>query len=78
MIADDSPFGELKINLFVFTAKMADKKTPPGGERFRGGVKKGAGILRMETIVPRQLLNFMSKHHAKVLALAIFPCEPLI
>ena len=41
-------------------AKTADKKTPPGGERFRGGAKKGAGILRMETIVPRQLLNFLA------------------
>ena len=57
MIADDNLFGELKINPCALMAKMADKKTPPGGERFRGGVKKGAGILRMETIVPRQLLK---------------------
>jgi len=72
MIADDRLFGELKINQFVFMAKMADKKTPPGGESFRGGVKKGAGILRMETVVPRQLLKFMSNHRAKVRVSAVF------
>jgi len=66
MIADGSPFGELKIAQFVLMAKMADKKTPPGGERFRGGAKKGAGILRMETIVPRQLLKIISNHRAKM------------
>jgi hypothetical protein len=50
-----------------------NKKTPPGGERFRGGANKGTGILRMESIVPRQLVNFMSNHHAKVAIFSMFP-----
>ena len=65
MIADDSIFGERKIN-HSFTADYADKKTPPGGERFRGGANKGTGILRMETFVPRQLVKIISNIRAKV------------
>lgn len=49
----------------MFLAAPADKKTPPGGERFRGGANKGTEILGMETVVPRQLVNFTSKFHAK-------------
>jgi hypothetical protein len=46
-------------------AVQSDKKTPPGGERFRGGANKGTGILGMETFVPRQLVKYISKHYAK-------------
>ena len=45
---------------------MQDKKTPPGGERSRGGANKGTEILRVETDVPRQLVNLVSNYHAKV------------
>ena len=70
MIADDSIFGERKIDP-SFTADPSDKKTPPGGERFRGGANKGAGILRMETFVPRQLVKNISNHRAKTMVCEI-------
>ena len=67
MIADDSIFGERKMTQSLM-ADHADKKTPPGGERFRGGANKGTGILRMETFVPRQLVKIISNHRAKVMS----------
>ncbi len=63
MITDDGIFGELKIEQ-LFCRDLAYKKTPPGGERFRGGVNKGTGILGMETVVPRQLVKFISNYNA--------------
>lgn len=65
MIADDGFFGERKIYKSL-TTDSSDKKTPPGGERFRGGANKGTGILRMETFVPRQLVKIISKYRAKM------------
>lgn len=57
-------------------AEMSDKKTPPGGERFRGGANKGTGILRVETFVPRQLVKIYSKHRAKATAYAACTVNP--
>ena len=59
MITEDGIFGERKIKQ-LFLMDLLDKKTPPGGERFRGGVNKGTGILGMETVLPRQLVKFFS------------------
>jgi hypothetical protein len=47
MIADGYVFSERKMQKGLFG--MMDKKTPPGGERSRGGANKGTGILRVET-----------------------------
>ena len=63
MIADGGIFGERKIQS-PYRPERLDKKTPPGGERFRGGANKGTGILEMETVLPRQLVNFFSNYYA--------------
>ena len=71
MIADVRPFGNEK-SINPLRLEIVDKKAPPGGERFRGGANKGTGILRMETIVPRQLVKFYSNHRAKIMFFVIF------
>ena len=67
IIADANLFGEQNmynchpVKGIQCISGMLEKKTPPGGERSRGGANKGTGIHRVETVVPRQLVSDYSK-----------------
>ncbi len=58
MIANRDHFGERKMS--GDSSVLRIKKRRPG-ERGPWRRNKGAGILRMETVVPRQLLKYFSK-----------------
>ena len=68
MITDDSAIGEQKKRRQ--TGQI--KKRRQGGERFRGGANKGTGILRMESVVPRQLVKINSNNHANISRRLVF------
>ena len=62
MITDPAVFGERKNG--PFPGEAGGEKNAARRREVPCGVNKGSSIRRKETVVPRQLVNFLSKMHA--------------